>query len=135
MALIGWTDELSVGISEINEQHKKLIDMINDLHAATLKGKGKAAVGSILSGLASYVVEHFACEEKYFDSFNYADSASHKLQHKVFVDRLTQFQNDAEKGKVMLSLDIMDFLEEWIQDHIRIQDKGYSSCFKENGLS
>ena len=135
MALISWSDDFSVGIIEIDEQHKKLINIINDLHAATLKGKGKDAVGPILSGLSSYVAEHFACEEKYFDRFDYAGSASHKLEHKEFIDRLTQFQKDAERGKVMLSLDIMSFLEEWIKEHIRVSDKGYSGCFKENGLS
>ena len=135
MPLINWTDDWSVGIAEIDEQHKKLIDMINDLHAATLKGKGKDAVGPILSGLAGYAVEHFACEEGYFDRFNYADSLSHKLEHKKFIDKLARFQEDAERGKAMLSLNIMNFLEEWIKDHIRVSDKGYSSCFKENGLS
>ncbi len=63
MAFIAWTDELSVDIGEIDEQHKKLINMINDLSYAMSKGKGRDVIEAILVGLRDYTVEHFAHEE------------------------------------------------------------------------
>lgn len=135
MAFMTWTDELSVEIGEIDEQHKKLVNMINDLSYAMSKGKGKDVIEAILSGLTDYTVEHFANEENYFKRFGYTGFLKHKREHNDFVDKITQFQNDYKIEKVMLSLEIMKFLKEWLQDHIKGSDKEYIRCFKENGLS
>ena len=135
MAFMKWTDELSVEIGEIDDQHKKLVNMINDLSYAMSKGKGKDVIEAILSGLRDYTVEHFANEENYFARFNYTGALTHKREHNAFVDKITQFQNDYKNEKVMLSLEIMRFLKEWLQDHIKGSDKEYIRCFKENGLS
>lgn len=135
MALITWTDELSVEIGEIDEQHKKLIGIINDLNNAMSKGKGKDAVEAILTDLADYTVEHFTREEGYFARFGYPGSLTHKREHKEFVAKVNQFQSDYKGGNVALSLEIMKFLKDWLQNHIMVSDKEYIRCFKENGLS
>lgn len=135
MAFIAWTDELSVEIEEIDEQHKKLVNMINDLSYAMSKGKGRDVIESILSGLTDYTLEHFSNEENYFKRFGYSGSLKHKREHKDFVDKITQFQCDYKSEKVMLSLEIMNFLKDWLQSHIKGSDKEYIRCFKENGLS
>lgn len=135
MAFITWTDELSVEIGEIDEQHKKLINMINDLSYAMSKGKGKDVVEAILSGLADYTLEHFASEEEYFTRFGYPGSLTHKREHNEFVAKIGQFQSDYKSGKITMSLEIMKFLKDWLQNHIMASDKEYIRCFKENGLS
>lgn len=64
MALMSWSDNLSVNIKEIDEQHKKLVGMVNDLHDAMKMGKGNDVTGKILTGLIQYVGTHFACQSR-----------------------------------------------------------------------
>jgi hemerythrin len=135
MALIEWTDDFSVRVAEIDLQHKKLVEMINNLHQAMLDGKGNKLISEILDGLAQYAVYHFQTEEKYFDQFNFEGGEKHKQTHADFVKKVSLFVDEFNKGSVMLTIDVLDFLSDWLQHHILGEDMEYSDFFVENGLS
>ena len=134
MALIIWNDNLSVKIAEIDQQHKKLIAIINDLSAAMKKGKGKDVIGKIVSSLISYTATHFKTEEKFFTAYRYPDTESHKKEHAAFVEKVTNFKDDLEKGKLSLTIEVINFLSDWLKNHIMGTDKKYSTFFNEKGL-
>lgn len=135
MALITWTPDLSVNIAEIDSQHQKLIDMINNLYDAMRSGKGKDIIGDIVSVLVDYTKTHFGYEEKVFDQFNYPETTTHKLAHKGFVDKVVGFQNDIKAGNVSLSIDVMNFLKDWLTTHIKGTDKKYTQFFHDHGIN
>jgi hemerythrin len=87
MALIEWNADLSVGVGEIDEQHKKLIGLINSLNDAMASGKGKDILKGILDGMVNYTSMHFKTEEKYMDEFQYGETFHHKTEHKNFVKK------------------------------------------------
>lgn len=134
MAFIHWNDSFSVNVKEIDQQHQKLISMINELHDAMSQGKGKDVMGKIVNGLFSYTATHFKTEEKYFDQFGYPETDSHKKEHIAFVQKVTHFKEGYEKGNVGLSIEVMFFLSDWLKDHIKITDMKYSTFFNEKGL-
>jgi hemerythrin len=134
MAFVEWNNSYSVGVNEIDLQHQKLIEMINDLHDAMLQGKGKAVVGEIIKGLVDYAGTHFLTEEKYFDQFEYPEAGSHKEEHSAFTQRVAEFKNGFNTGKFALSINVMDFLSSWLRNHIKVVDKKYGPFFKEKGL-
>ncbi len=134
MALIGWSNDLSVGIAEIDVQHKKLVALINQLHDAMLAGKGKEATAPVLKELGRYVGTHFSCEEKYMQQFKYPRFAEHKAQHAALTAKAQDFVAKFESGQAALSMDLMNFLREWLTGHIKITDRAYSDCFRTNGL-
>ena len=134
MAIIKWTDELSVHIHEIDDQHKKLIDLINKLHEAMLQKQGKQVTSQIIDELAAYTVYHFQTEETYMQKFKYPAFLKHKKEHEGFVTSVENFQKDFEAGKLGLSLEIMTFLKDWVTKHIKGTDMQYSATFKENGI-
>jgi hemerythrin len=78
MALVEWKQEYSVGIVQIDEQHKKLAGLINIMHDSIKSGHGKEAIGDVLNELIAYTQYHFSTEEKYFDMYAYPDSEEHK---------------------------------------------------------
>lgn len=78
MALITWNENYSVKVKQFDDQHKKLIDMINELHDAMKVGKGKDVMEKILAGLIQYTVTHFANEERLMKQHNYPDYEQHK---------------------------------------------------------
>jgi hemerythrin len=135
MALMQWKSDYSVNVAEIDRQHQKLIQMINDLNDAMVEGKGKDAIGKIVDGLVNYTGTHFSTEEKYFDKFGYPESYSHKMEHVAFVKKATEFKSGFASGKLGLSIDVMDFLSKWLQNHILVNDKKYSPFFNSKGLN
>ncbi|MEI6155206.1 MAG: bacteriohemerythrin [Deltaproteobacteria bacterium] len=134
MALINWNDGLSVKIVEIDKQHQKLIGMINDLDDAMRQGKGKDILGKIVNGLINYTGTHFKTEERYFDQFGYPDANSHKKEHANFVAKVSEFKDGFEKGNIGLTIKVMSFLSDWLQNHIKGVDKKYAPLFIEKGL-
>ncbi|MBU1099403.1 MAG: bacteriohemerythrin [Bacteroidetes bacterium] len=134
MSLIDWKDDLSVQIVEIDNQHKKLLNLINELHDAMKTGKAKDVLESIIQKLISYTKSHFATEEKYFKQFNYPLTNEHIKEHNDFVNNVSDFQEKFKAGKLGLSIEIMKFLTTWISKHIQETDKAYSEFFIENGV-
>ena len=134
MALIKWDDSFSVKVAEIDRQHQKLISMINELNDAMKQGKGKDILGKIVNGLISYTATHFKTEENYFERFGYPDADQHKKEHIAFVQKVSDFKNGFEKGKLSLSIEVMNFLSDWLQNHIKGTDKKYSQFFNGKGL-
>lgn len=135
MALIKWDSSMSVNVAEIDRQHQKLIDMINELDDGMRQGKGKDKLASIIGGLASYAQVHFRTEEKYFQQFGYAEAPAHLREHEDFTRKVSDFKAKFDSGKIGLSLEVMSFLSSWLQNHIKNSDMKYAGFFKEKGLS
>jgi len=134
MALIKWDDSFSMHVVKIDQQHKTLVSMINELNDAMRQGKGKDVLGKIMNGLISYTATHFKTEEDYFNQFGYPEADSHKKEHIAFVQKVSEFKDGFEKGKLSLSIEVMNFLCDWLQNHIKGTDKKYSQFFNEKGL-
>ena len=134
MALVKWDDSFSVKVTEIDRQHQKLVSMINELSDAMKQGKGKEILCKIINGLIRYTATHFNTEEKYFDRFRYPEADNHKKEHVAFVQKVSDFKSGFEEGKLTLTIDVMNFLSDWLRKHIKGADKLYSQCFNENGL-
>jgi hemerythrin len=134
MQLIKWNDSFSVNVAEIDLQHEKLASMINELNEAMLQAKGKVALTKILNELVAYTVNHFGTEEKYFAQYDFPYANNHKKEHQAFKEKVAAFKKDFDAGKLGLSIEVMKFLSDWLQTHIKGTDKKYSSFFNEKGL-
>ena len=123
MALITWSNMLSTGIGEQDTQHKKLIDMINQLNDAMQAGKGSEVLGKVLSELVNYTVFHFGYEEKLMSEHGYTDTPAHKAEHVKFVQTVGDFKKKFDAGNAVISVEIMNFLRDWLTSHIMKTDK------------
>lgn len=123
MALITWNNALSTGISEQDAQHKKLIDLINQLNEAMQAGKGNDAMGKVLTELVNYTVYHFGYEEKLMAQYKYEDTPAHKAEHVKLVQSVGDFKKKFDSGSAAVSVEIMNFLRDWLTNHIMKTDK------------
>jgi len=134
MPIMSWIDTYSTGIAEIDQQHKKLIELINSLHDAMAKGQGKTVLGKILGELINYCANHFATEEKLFDKHGYPDAAEHKEKHKLMTSKVLALQMQYEQGKASMTIEVMDFLQQWLDKHILGTDHKYVPFLKSKGV-
>jgi len=132
--LIEWNSSLSVDINVIDEQHKVLIDIINQLYRALKEGKARFELNKILKEVTDYTVYHFQFEENYFDKFDYTDKESHRKKHQVFINDLNGLKERFSKGDVVVSFEVMNLLRNWLESHIKVTDKQYVQTFKNNGI-
>lgn len=135
MPLIEWSNELSVGIDSIDEQHKKLVNMINALNDAMLLGESNELLGKIFTGLAAYTQKHFAYEENMFAEYGYSNSEEHKRQHAELINQVIELKEKfMENPQGTISTDLMQFLKRWLTNHIMRTDKDYTEFLLSKGV-
>jgi len=134
MALITWGPALAVGVKEIDDQHMKLIELVNKLNDAMHAGQGRDALGPILAELVRYTVYHFGTEERLMGTHNYADQEAHKGEHKKLVADVSAFKTKFDGGNAMISTEIMNFLRDWLSKHIMQTDKRFGQALNKAGV-
>ncbi len=126
MTLLHWDDKFFVHVKKIDEQHKKLVNMVNDFYSHVNNNAHTDKLQKLLNGLADYTVYHFETEEKYMMDINYSDIDSHKKEHAEFVEKILDVKNRYESGKMVMSLEITNFVKNWLVDHIMGTDQKYA---------
>ncbi|MGD8777337.1 MAG: bacteriohemerythrin [Ignavibacteria bacterium] len=126
MALIVWGDNFSVKNSLIDYQHKRLVNLVNELHNSMKEGKGKDALGKTFYELINYTKEHFDTEEKLMQKANFPDYAAHKKEHDTLTKEVLNLKEKFDAGKAMISIEVLNFLKNWLTVHILDTDKQYT---------
>jgi hemerythrin-like metal-binding protein len=126
MAFMYWREELSVGITSIDRQHQKLIELINELEKAARTRQESKTLDSVLSELWFYTENHFKTEEALMQKYNYPGLKSHKVEHQALMNRVADFRRKFENGTLTDVHDLANFLMGWLEGHILVTDKKYS---------
>lgn len=134
MSLIHWSPLLSVGIDSIDTQHQQLIIIINNLNDSMEKGHADEILSNILDELTVYTKTHFVYEEKLFQEYDYPAGKYHANEHQTLIEHVELLKKKEENGELMLSLEIMNFLKEWITNHILKMDMAYASFLIKKGV-
>lgn len=132
--LIQWNDSFNVHIEDVDYQHQTLVSLINDLGEAMSDGKGKEFLQKILAELIRYTKDHFQAEERIFRIVDYPESEEHKREHDTFVQKVTDFQVDFDRGRLGLTVEVLNFLCDWVRNHIKQSDKKYAQYIDASGL-
>ena len=130
-----WNEKMSVGVAELDQDHKKLVTMLNQLFDAINSGHGKETLNKILDEMIAYAVTHFAHEEKFFAQTGYPETAAHKQEHEKFKRQALEVQQKCKNGaNGTLSLEVMNFLKNWLVNHIQGVDKKYGPYLNSKGI-
>ncbi|MDD5284559.1 MAG: bacteriohemerythrin [Desulfuromonadaceae bacterium] len=129
-----WDPSFATGVLKYDEQHKVLFNMVNDLADAMQQKKSKEAVGRVLNGLAEYTVNHFADEERSFAHSRYPEESEHKALHKKLVDQVVALIGKFNAGEPLITQDVINFLQDWLINHIKGVDRRYGPHLNNNGI-
>ena len=125
MALLVWQAELDTGIDVIDQQHHRIVALINQLAEATTRDDQAA----VLEELVDYTLSHFAFEEELMEEAGYAFCAAHKRVHEVFVKRVSEYRMRFQAGEDITD-ELRTMLSRWLFNHIRGDDKAYAEQVK-----
>lgn len=128
--LVEWKDSYCIKISEIDEQHRKLFDILNQLYDSFLNGNTGSDIDLILDELEDYTIYHFEEEEKLFAKFNYSQTEEHVNQHESFISKIDEFKEKINSKNSKVHLELINFLRDWIIKHILFSDKLYVNELK-----
>lgn len=129
-----WDEKYSVKVEEIDDQHKHLVELISKLYESINNQSTKDELGGILNELIAYAVLHFSTEEKYFKKFNYENTEEHIKEHEKFATKVSGLKEKYSNNEIEISFELIDFLEDWLLDHLVESDQKYVECLTSNGL-
>lgn len=138
MPFAEWSDEFSVGVEEIDREHKRLLALVNDLHDAVQAGSAHEVLGKVMEELLFYVGYHFAHEEELFLRTNYPDFERHRLQHRALTITVKEIYEDFQlSDSEALPRQVLQFLKNWLYEHIMGPDQAfgvyYNACLARPG--
>jgi hemerythrin-like metal-binding protein len=133
MALLTWSSKYSVGVESIDKQHTVLFGILNELHAAMMKGQAQNMTGPLLRKLANYTRDHFNSEEAMMAAAHYPKLAQHRALHGDLCKQVDEFIVRFERGEGRLNVQLLNFLRDWLANHIQHEDQQYSPWLQKSG--
>ena len=133
---IEWTSDLDVGIEEINDEHKHLIGLANQVLGACYVGQGGAIIADVVDQLIDYTRYHFDREIDILEKYDYPDLAMHRREHDDLIKRVLQIKARIDDEKAdEISLETMLFLQDWLINHVMEHDRDYGAFLRQRGVS
>ena len=132
--MIEWDEKYSVGLSIIDEDHKKLISILNKAIYAKEHNANSKELREVLKEMTDYALKHFKAEETYMIDFNYSEYQDHRKEHRDFFTESIAYHDKLIEGDCQIANEIIEYLKWWLVNHIQVTDKKYIDCFKDNGL-
>jgi hemerythrin len=129
---VSWSDSYSMGVKIIDEQHKGLLDFVNELfdHATGNEEEELAWFKEVIQQAVHYIKEHFTTEEKYMRATRFPGYADHKKTHDEFTLTVVKSAKDFQEGKRLVLERFAYFLKDWVLTHVAVMDRQYSDYFR-----
>lgn len=134
MAFALWDPSLETGNPGIDKQHKFLFHLVNELHDAIISGRGAEAVGPALDKMIQYTINHFHDEEAFWREKKLPFLTHHIEAHRGLTAHAAEVQSKFKSGESVLGISLSKFLKDWLNHHIRGEDKRAIEYLKDNNL-
>jgi hemerythrin len=131
---IVWNLKYTVYVKALDEEHKRIIGVINRMYIARNRANLREILEDALDQLTDYAMTHFAHEEQLMAKYRYPDWKKHRLEHRVFVKKMSVLKMNLLVNEIKIHEELFEFLKKWWQHHIQIEDKKYGPFFNLRGL-
>lgn len=124
-----------IGLQSMDFQHQHWVRLINQLHEAMLQGKGNQVINQTLNDMLGYTRVHFASEERLMSENGYPTYHQHKKLHDDFIEKIQNLKDRLDQGHMILAMEIMKEMRNWLTQHIQNKDRQYTSFLKQKGVA
>lgn len=131
---VEWSDDYSVGIQVIDEDHKRLLHLINNLQTAAHYHTDETFVKEAMDELVDYTKTHFKREEDLMEENGYPDFEAHKAEHEAMIAKVGETLKAFEQNQDSAIEDAVQYLKTWLINHINGSDQGYSGFLRDKGV-
>ena len=125
MPLINWEKSFEIGIEELDDHHKQLVELLNKTYDDIITGADHETLEKILNALIDYATYHFTAEEYWMKLHGYPGLTQQCQDHNMFIERIIQIRKDFREGKYNLTIEVLYFIKNWLQEHILEKDAAY----------
>jgi hemerythrin-like metal-binding protein len=125
MSYLKWSDKYSLNVVEIDEQHKKLVSLVNAMYDAMHAGKGRDMIGTVIAEFVAYTDYHFKAEERLLRKNGYPEYDEHKAMHDNLSRKAHSIREAFDKGHTPTAIEVMLLLTNWLNIHILEEDRKY----------
>jgi hemerythrin len=132
--LVHWNDDFELNIKEIDQQHRKFIDMINILYDSIIRKEDNETLAKTIADMRDYAFVHFKTEEKLFAQVGYEETEAHQEEHHFFLENIEKFYVEYQMYDTTLAVEVLTFLQEWLINHIMHSDRKYLTSFMIHGI-
>ena len=129
-----WTEGYRVNIALLDQQHRQLIETVNELDQALRTGEGKSVVEAVLDKLVEYALVHFTAEERLMQQHDFPGLSTHQTQHEMFRQKIATYLDDQKAGKPGVPVSLLLFMQEWMKQHLLTTDRQYSAFLNARGV-
>jgi hemerythrin len=134
MAILTWNKKCSIGLKILDGQHAGLITELNELHAAMSQGRAKSGVDSQLRNLLKNALAHFSTEEEWMAATEYPALVQHRAKHSNFVRQVEEYLAQREMRDNTMRLPLLNFIRDWLTNHIQEEDREYAPWLNEHNV-
>ena len=135
MPCLTWNDSFSVKIEAIDDQHKRLFDLVNRLFDSMQAGAGNKTIRQALAELIRYTMTHFAAEEAAMEAYGYPELNEHRQEHQKLTAQVLEFIEQYHVGRAKIGMSLLDFLQNWLTGHILGSDHAFSHFLVSRGFA
>ena len=134
MGTFQWNDSLSVGVKAMDEEHKRLVKLVDELDDAMRQGQGREVMKKTFDGLVTYAATHFKTEENLMRENGYPGFEEHAEKHDAMTQQVLNLQRQVRENQATITLKTMNFLTDWLTKHIQGTDKQYGIDLNQKGI-
>lgn len=134
MPLITWGPSIETGIQIIDAQHKRLVEIINELNDAMVESRSDEMMAATMAELVDYTHTHFGTEMRLLSNHSYEQLQEHLREHKIFTDQIEMYRDRVDAGSRSVDTALMEYLREWLVNHIRVSDRAYVPTLQKAGV-
>lgn len=134
MALLTWSHACAIGVQAMDDQHGILMDTMNELHAALVRGCGKKQLDEHMSRLVEFSRLHFLCEEQLLERYDFPGLAAHRRAHQELLRQIEETIEKVGQGDAVDAPSLLTFLRGWYSEHVEGLDQDYGPWLNARGV-
>ncbi|WP_130470234.1 bacteriohemerythrin [Candidatus Magnetaquicoccus inordinatus] len=130
--ILYWDDSLALGVAEIDDDHRKLIGLLNELAINITAHQAREALAVVLENLLNYTAWHFRHEERLMQTYRFSGYVAHKREHADLIREASAFQKKFLDGEQDMTMDVVHLLKEWVLHHVMQTDRQMAEFLAEH---